>query len=311
MRNLFLAISAILLSSSPAFSWGCEGHQMVALLARIHMTPVASNAVDHLLRENPVEVSNQFCKGGGDLMADVASWADAVRNAEKTGLWHYIDIPLEAHSGELAQWCDPASEPEDKTKDRPGCVTSAITYLGAILADTAKPAADRARALRYLIHFIGDMHQPLHTTDNNDHGGNCTTMKVFADERAANLHSIWDSRLIARALADGKMSPAQYATAIDSKYADNFKTISAGNQTEWAWDGHTAAEKYTYGLLKPAIPVEKYDPKADCNAEREKVAALQIKIDDPYYSGAMPVIDAQLAKGGYRLAAYLNKILTR
>lgn len=327
MRSLLFALVTFAVSSGAnlAYGWGCEGHQMVALLARVHLTPAATNAVDQLLRANPVETNSQFCKGGGDLMADVASWADMVRNAEKTGLWHYIDIPLAAHvtdpNHDLSQWCDPVTPSADATapvKDRPGCVVTAIGYLSGILSDASKPSADRAAALRYLIHFVGDMHQPLHTTDNNDRGGNCTSFKFFADERPSNLHSIWDSRIISKKLSETAMTPAQYATQLDSQFGGAWKTWAAGTVTDWAWDGHTVAEKVTYGALTPSVPVETPDPKTPglstdegCNAERGKVTALHISIGDDYYAKAMPVIDQQLAKGGYRLAGVLNSILTR
>src|ERR1700683_3040263 len=96
MRRLFLfAFLAPLLTSS-AFGWGCEGHQMVALIARAHLTPAVSAAVDELLRDSPIDPAvARFCQDRpADLMADSATWADDSKNQEKTAVWHYIDIPL-------------------------------------------------------------------------------------------------------------------------------------------------------------------------------------------------------------------------
>lgn len=315
LYSLLFLTTTLAIAPTPAKAWGCEGHQIIALLARVHLTPVATNAIDQLLRDNPVEVNSQYCKGAGDLMANVASWADNVRNAERTGLWHYIDIPLAEHRGPVSKWCDSVDEAPvgAPAKDRTGCVLTAIEFEVKILADPAKSSAERAAALRYIIHFIGDMHQPLHSADNNDRGGNCTTLQFFADERPANLHSIWDTRMIVRHLTEAKLNPAQYATAIDAEFAPAWKQISQGTPTDWAWDGHNVAERVTYGALKPAIPVETPDPDhpgitndEGCNAERAKVTALHIAIGDDYYKQALPATERQLAKGGYRLAAFLN-----
>ena len=329
MLKNFLSLLALTgffaVAPTPAKAWGCEGHQIVALLARVHLTPVATNAIDQLLRDNPVEVNSQFCKGAGDLMANVASWADNVRNVEKTGLWHYIDIPLAEHpvpdsqQSQISKWCDPVDQASTvaPTKDRTGCVVTAIDFEAKILADPAKTSAERAAALRYIIHFIGDMHQPLHSADNNDRGGNCTTLQFFSDARPSNLHSIWDTRMIVRHLTEGKLNPPQYATAIDAEFAPTWKQISQGTPADWAWESHSVAERVTYGALKPAVPVETPDPvhpgltgDEGCNAERSKVAALHITIGDDYYKLALPATERQLAKGGYRLAAFLNAAFT-
>src|SRR5277367_4546306 len=99
MRTLLVVILALPILSAPAFGWGCEGHQMIALIARAHLTPEASAAVDNLLRNNPIDDAvKRFCKDRpADLMADSSTWADDVRTTEKTGPWHYVDIPLAFH----------------------------------------------------------------------------------------------------------------------------------------------------------------------------------------------------------------------
>src|SRR5580658_603252 len=109
-----IAIAALFLPlfANSAFGWGCEGHQIIALIARAHLTPTASNVVDQLLRENPIDPAlNRFCRDRpNDLMADSATWADDARNIEKTAEWHYIDIPLAVHADpDAMQWCKPAA----------------------------------------------------------------------------------------------------------------------------------------------------------------------------------------------------------
>jgi hypothetical protein len=309
MRPLLLLSLAALASAAPAFGWGCEGHQIVALIARAHLTPAAAAAVDRMLGENPSDAAlNHFCKSA-DPMADTATWADEVRNAEKSGKWHYVDIPLtEKKPGSLAPWCPPIG-PSAGGQDRPGCVVNAIEYNWDILLDTSRPPAERTTALRYIIHFVGDMHQPLHSSDNDDQGGNCTSMKFFDEERPANLHSIWDSKLIQHELAAKKETAAEYARRLDREYSDRWQAWGTGaiDPSAWAWENNKVARQFTYGDLKPAIAIEQPDPKADCKVEREKVTALKIVIGDAYFNSEIPVVGEQLAKAGYRLADLLNR----
>jgi hypothetical protein len=293
-----------------AFGWGCEGHQIVALIARAHLTPTASAAVDELLKSNPIDAAvKRFCRDRpADPMADSSTWADDTKNVEKTGTWHYIDIPLTASGpGPLGQWCPPIGESAGG-KDRPGCITDAIAYEWAILRDAYRSSSDRAKALRYVIHFVGDIHQPLHDSNNNDQGGNCTALTFFGQEKPINLHAIWDYRITARDLESRKISQAALASELDMRFLSRWNDwgTAKSDPDTWAWEGNAIAKSIVYGDLKPAIPVEQPNSQADCDAERNKVAALQISVNDVYFNQALPVIDEQLAKAGYRLAGLLN-----
>ena len=153
----------------------------------------------------------------------------------------------------------PPTGPATGKEDRPGCVTSAIEYHWAILLDTSRSGADRATALRYIIHFVGDMHQPLHASDNDDQGGNCTAIQFFDQPRPANLHSIWDTLLIQHELTAKKETTADYARRLDRQFADRWPAWGTlpVDPTAWAWEGNRVARAFTYGDLKPAIPDEK------------------------------------------------------
>ena len=289
-------------ATAPAFGWGCEGHQMIALIARAHLTPAASNAVDQLLRENPIDPAlTRFCKDRpSDLMADSATWADDARNVEKTGDWHFIDIPLAMKAGSaVMKWCKPV-------EGKPGCIVSAIEFEWALMRDKSQPAPVRAKALRYVIHFVGDLSQPLHATDNHDRGGNCTEINFFLEAKPENLHAIWDYKIIERDLAAQKMTQAQYARSLDEGFNESKIDVLA-----WTWESHALASTVTYANLKPPIPVAPAAlgtaDQAACNTERQAVAALHISINDEYVSLALPVIREQLAKAGYRLAGLLNQ----
>lgn len=298
MRPILTLLAVFPLTTVSAFGWGCEGHQMIALIARAHLTPQASLAVDKLLRENPIDPAlNRFCKDrGSDLMADSATWADDARTIEKTGDWHFIDIPLAVHGvGEDAmKWCGD------------GCIVGAIDHEWALLRDRSQPAAVRARALRYLIHLVGDLAQPLHAADNHDRGGNCTQIRFFSEEKPENLHAIWDYKIIARDLETIKTTRAEYARGLDERFSESKIDIPA-----WAWESHALASEVAYGDLKPPIPIASATAgtadQAACAADRAAVGALHVWIDDEYVNRALPVIRTQLAKAGYRLAALLNQ----
>ena len=202
MRQFFSVCAAALLLAASAFGWGCEGHQMIALIARAHLTPAASAAVDRLLNENPLDPNQKrYCQERpADPMADAASWADDMKSIDKTFTWHFVDIPLAIHKSDSAdamKWCE-AIGPSVDGKDRPGCILTAIDYEWNILRDKDQPGPERAKALRYLIHFLGDLSQPLHDADNHDQGGNCTRITFFDREKPENLHAIWDDRMLAR-----------------------------------------------------------------------------------------------------------------
>ena len=286
---------------------------MVALIARAHLSPAASAAIDQLLRENPIDPAlNRFCKDRpNDLMADAATWADDIKSTEKTGQWHYVDIPLAVSdsSEDAMQWCA-ALGPLQEGKDRTGCILNATAYELRLLRDKDQSAAIRAKALRYVIHFLGDISQPLHDADNHDQGGNCTSIAVSFLDKPANLHGIWDYALLANELQQKKVTQAQLAATIDQEHAGD--QASGLDLQAWAWEGHAIAATVVYGNLTPKLPVAPADAgladRPACDAGRAKAAGMHIAIAQPYIDAAMPVIHQQIGRAGYRLADVLNQI---
>jgi hypothetical protein len=299
-----------------AFGWGCEGHQMVALIASQHLTEEARTAVYQLLQENPIDPSlSRFCQPvATEPMADASTWADDSKRGEKTGTWHYLDIPRGVEHAELMKYCAPVGDPAANLgagKDRPGCLLTGLQYEFDILKDRNRTPAERATALRYVIHFVGDLHQPLHTTTNDDQGGNCTSVTLFEDPKRGNLHGAWDYGIIGHFLKQANQTPAQLATQLDQRFQSKgqgwlHEPIDFG---KWIWEGHHIAEKVTYDKLHPKPPVAPAENGPGCAAERDQTTALKIDIDAKYAGAAMPVIERQLAKAGYRLAEVLNAAL--
>src|SRR5262245_53815324 len=163
-------------------AWGSEGHRLVARIAEAQLTETTRAQVAAILGPNRTLVS-------------IATWADDVRRQRAaTAPWHYINIPItEAHL--------------NMSRDCPGndCVVAKISQLQKALQDPATVPEARAEALMFLVHFIGDIHQPLHCGDNHDHGGN--EVQVELAGRPMNLHSAWDSGMIVRMGTEDQLFP--------------------------------------------------------------------------------------------------------
>ncbi|MDQ6705022.1 MAG: S1/P1 nuclease [Acidobacteriota bacterium] len=301
----------LLISVVPASGWRCDGHQIVALIAESHLNPRALAGVMDLLRSQPFDHSTRkfWVDGPADAMADSSTWADDVKREEKNGPWHYIDIPRGVEHADLRAYCEPVG-PSVDGKDRPGCILTAMRYEQGILRDEAAAPADRAKALRYLIHFMGDLHQPLHTTDNNDHGGNCVPLQFLDAPKRSNLHDVWDYQVLERDFASMHLGVVEVAQHLNKKFLHQWHAWGEGpiDFDRWAWEGHHIADELTYGKLRPKVPVEPPDPTADCRVESRKIESLHVRVDQAYQNAAAPVVERELAKAGYRLAGLLNEV---
>jgi len=306
--SLYLLV--LLFWPTAAQAWGCKGHQTVALIAEKHLTPEARQWVLKLLSENPIDPKlNRYCGGASrDLMADASTWADDVRGERKNGPWHYIDIPRGSKRGPLEPFCG-----------QEGCVTRAISEQLAILKDPKADAVKRAEALRYIIHFVGDLHQPLHTVTNADEGGNCVPVKYFRrgphehnHSFSPNLHSIWDTAILERD-AEGA-DPAEYAETLDAQFAADIEGWQkAGiHVDEWVWEGYDFAENVVYGDLTPKVAIEPNVVVHSCSDDNnigERLLHQNIAAGEAYQEKAASVTEKRIAEGGVRLAMILNDAL--
>lgn len=257
-----LAVIVTLCGSVPAFGWGPEGHNLIARLAAAHLTPEAMARVAEIL-------------GPGTTIESISSWADQIRrNRAATGPWHYIDIPIDMPHLDMARDC-PKGE----------CVLAKIEDFKKVVVDPAATAEQRKEALMFLVHFVGDMHQPLHCADNKDKGGNAVKLDFFG--RSSNLHSVWDSGLLGRIGQEDALF-TQFSKHLAGKRARKW---GMGTVEAWAEQSHKAAQKVVYGKL----------PKAP--------AGGPVKVDAAYERLAGPVIKDQIAKAGARLAMVLNATL--
>ncbi len=303
----FLLLLLLLAGAPSARAWGCKGHQTVALLAEKQLTPEAHEWLEKLLSDNPVDPQlKRYCGNPSrDLLADASTWPDDVRSSLKNGPWHYIDIPRGAARGPVAPYCG-----------NQGCVTEAIAEQLAILKDKNADPHKRADAARYLIHFVGDLHMPLHATTNDDEGGNCVPVRYFRrrpheshNSYSPNLHSVWDTAIVERDMEGAE--PAEYADYLAEAFRPDFAAWqAAGIQIEdWAWESHDLAESTVYGALLPAIPVETptaVHSCADDNKIGERMLRLHVFAGESYQQAAAPIVEERIARAGVRLAMILN-----
>jgi hypothetical protein len=200
-------------------------------------------------------------------------------------------------------------------------VTSAIQHQLELLRSDSTDPRTRADALRFIIHFVGDLHQPLHCVTNNDQGGNCVPIDFFGNapvERnpqfetySPNLHGIWDTGIILR--LKGTETEAQWAASLDGQFAsrDNTWEQEGINLDAWAWEGHELANSVVYADLPVPVPVEKPVPMKGCSDDDHvstRLLKLNEKVSQPYVDAVGPTINEQIAKAGVRLAMVLNQI---
>jgi hypothetical protein len=260
LRRAAAAFALTLVVASSALGWGQEGHRVVAIIAERHLTAKARERVRQIL-------------GPEGSLAAVSTWADEIRPSRpETAPWHYIDIPLDASAIDPARDCPKGD-----------CVTAAITRFVAVLRNTASSPDAKSEALKFVVHFVADLHQPLHCSDNHDRGGNDVHVKFFGEN--GNLHSVWDTLLIERIDSNTE----SYAKRLDAALTDSsIGAFEQGMVEDWALESHSVAVKVAYGALPSG-------------------GTLDLGAD--YFQAASPAVDVQLWTAGIRLALILNEAL--
>jgi hypothetical protein len=316
-RMVVIALTLLVtVGRGQASAWGCEGHQAVAIIAERLLGPRALPAVQALLGASPVDpVLRRGCQPVPvDPLADAATWADDERAADPaTAAWHFVNLPrsLSSATANPAPYCAGGQ-----------CVIDAITTQFHTLT-TSGDRAKKANALRFIIHFVGDIHQPLHVITNGDRGGNCFPVAYFGrppevDARSGfspNLHGVWDSSMIARLMNARGLADARALTDYVIAQGGLPQTVTAraptaSSVTSWAREAHALARSVAYGRLPIPAPIE---PAAvtltSCNDNHNvahRLLALNERLADPYELAAETVIVAQLRLAGTRLAAALK-----
>ena len=256
---LFCAALALLGFASPVMAWGPLGHRTVAQLAQKQLTPTAQAQVDRLLAVT-----------GEHRLADIAAWPDDLRDLDpglykRTAKLHYVNF----HSRDCIY--DP---PRDCRNGE--CVIAAIQHYAAVLGDRSRSDAERAQALSFVVHFVGDVHQPLHASYRDDKGGN--DWQVRWHGRGTNLHKIWDTTLL--------NSTGLSYQALANRLATNTRAVPQDDPAQWA--------------------------EQSCRIVRDDgVYPPTRNIDAAYVSRELPIAGERLREAGARLAVLLDRELSR
>jgi nuclease S1 len=270
LKNSWLAVATTVLltlvASSPAWAWGRIGHRVVARLAEKRLTPKAKAELAKLLAP-------------GESIANASVWADEQRRERpKSAPWHYVDVPLDEPRYHSLFAGD--------TPER-GYVVDKIHDFKVTVNDSSRTLEDRREALRFLIHFVEDLHMPMHVGDNNDKGGNRTQVRFF--DRGTNMHSLWDSGMI-EFVCDTEDYWLNDLAALDTPPAR--EAAMKGSIEDWATESLLAARQ---AYLVPET------------GQRLKSGQ---KLGDAYLDTNLPVMRQRLYLASVRLAMVLNQVLS-
>jgi hypothetical protein len=252
-------------------AWGPKGHAIVADLAQSRLTPAARANLQLLL--------------GNDSLASIATWADQVRkDRDESFGWHFVDIPKDAAGFSQPRDCfRPQDKHKDALTDHHNCVVDRIEMFQKVLADPATARETRVEALKWIVHFVGDLHQPLHAIEEA-RGGNDIKLPVFGSSKCGdydcNLHWTWDSLL----LEHTGLSQEDYVRRLNELIAQkHLEKQAVGTPVEWANESHLQA--------------------------RHLVDPRPAAVDETYYQANIDLVNEKLALAGLRLAALLNDTL--
>jgi hypothetical protein len=256
MRSMLTLLTlAAALTPAPARAWGQTGHRVVGAIAQIYLGKHAQTAVKSIL--------------GSEDLAEASNWPDFMRSSpepywQKTSLpWHYVTVP----AGKCYQDVGAPAE---------GDAYTALQSFSATLRDPKAKQADKAAALRFVVHIVGDLHQPLHVGRPGDRGGNEVAVTYFGQK--TNLHSVWDSKLV----DDEQLSYTEMAAWLRRR-------ITPSQLAGWA-------------SPDPLVWI------ADSAVVRERAYPTEPALSYSYVFANRPVLDEQLEKAGVRLAAYLDAL---
>ncbi len=289
MRSLALALLLLALAR-PAWAWGDEGHAIVALIAQNYLRPEVRRTVEAMLAADPDPLTAH------DIGAE-ASWADRFRDAnidgsrERTRQWHFADIEVGEPSLDAACFGHPRLQPGRPASDGPArdCVVDKIDQFAAELADPLESPEEQLLALKFLLHFVGDVHQPLHAADEEDRGGNDEQVSA-PGFRPGRLHHYWDTEFVELLGPDPR---GVAATLLRQITPAQLRQWARGTPSDWAMESFAVARDDVYAKLPQ--PGRRWT----------------YRLNQEYIDMATAAVARQLSKAGVRLAFVLNTALGR
>ncbi|MCW3846223.1 S1/P1 nuclease [Sphingomonas sp. LB-2] len=273
---LLAALAALL--PSPAMAYWEFGHETVAAIAYRNVTPQVRAAIDRMLARSALM---QTPKCPARTIEEASIWADCIKTLgprfSYAFSWHYQNVNI----------CKPF-DLKGACKDG-NCVSAQIDRDVKILKDAGIPLSERIQALAFLVHFVGDLHQPLHAGDRGDLGGNQVKAAygIYAPERF-NLHSVWDGPLAERAITDGPPLVRAYSDAERGP-------VWIGTTEDWSRENWQVAHDFAYATAAGGDPCGPLPPRA--------------VLDDATIAKLVPPARLQVLRGGLRLARLLDEAL--
>jgi hypothetical protein len=259
LRKFTLIFVIAVLLSNIAWGWGREGHRIIATVAEDHLNETTKVMIQSLI--------------GNNHLYSIASWADDIRKERRdTAPWHYVNIPF-GSTYNASRDCPPPKS----------CVVEKINEFMRVLTDKKAPREQRAEALKWVVHLVGDIHQPLHAAKEAE-GGNGVHVKFLGDDRCGphdcNLHGVWDTSMILHA----GLKPEDYDEQLEKLIkSEHMAAQDGGTPEEWANESVRLAQ----------------------------AAWVQdgANLDEQYYRKEITVVDRQMALAGLRLAKMLNETI--
>lgn len=287
-----------------AQAWGDDGHQLVARLAAEHLSTQEMQKLQAWLQADQEVLPRRDGRTSAADLGTQASWADDYRESQgKEGrpyklsaTWHYVNRPIDSVQPPEECRPDKVGPVQDTPASERGEGACVMVKIAQLQQDLAKPgyldAPGRARAVKFLMHLIGDLHQPLHASDDHDKGGNAKTV-VWPPRAPGSLHHHWDSVWL-QTIAKGPQASrlTEQMDWIRSRYPAQVRATWGGslNPFEWAEDSFLLSKNVAYGMLPPA--------------ENGRHALTQGYVDE-----ASEATRLQLARAGWRLALTLKAAL--
>lgn len=280
LRRLALLIAALAsMWSAPVLAWGAYGHRTVAAIAMANVSPQTRARIAALLRAER-DLATPQCPLKS--LEDASVWPDCLRSESwrwgYTFAWHYQNIAI----------CKPFDIKANCANG--ACVTAQVERNARLLADRRLPPGRRLEAMAFLVHFVGDLHQPLHVGENGDLGGN-TVKASYGIAPGFNLHSIWDGPEAERAISSARPSLVRRYSAAEKE------RLGGGTVEDWARESWQVSRDFLYP--------EAFGGKVPCDAkEPEKIVWAEAAI-----AKAIPIVDERIERAGLRLAEMLDSAL--
>lgn len=254
MKTMVLAVTTIVLSAQ-VLAWGQNGHRVTGAIAERYLTERAQQAIGQILLNEDLAEASTY---PDEMRSDPSTFWKKTANP-----WHYVTVP-EGHS------YNEVGAPEE------GDALTALSQFTSILKDPKTSLADKQLALRFVVHIIGDLHQPLHVGKGTDKGGNDVKLEFFWQD--SNLHRVWDSELMDRR----ELSYTEWTTLLSKKITDQ-------QAAEWS-------------ITDPQVWIK------ESGDIRNTIYPNSNKLSWDYLYQHLPTVQQRLQMGGVRIAAYLNQV---